>query len=93
MLVAGLLFLIPIVALFIILGKALTFAHKFVDPLAARIPVKSIIGLQTPELAVIAVIVLFCVVAGFFARTALAQKIVNDLEEAVLLKVPGYETF
>ena len=93
MLIGGLLFLTPIVALFVVLSKALTFAHKFVDPLAARIPIKSVMGLRTPALAAIAVIVLFCFVAGFLARTAMARKVVRDLERVVLSKVPGYEAF
>jgi uncharacterized membrane protein len=36
-------------------------------------------------------IVLLCFLAGFFARTVLARKIVNRLETAVLSNVPGYE--
>ena len=44
-LLGGLLFLVPIVALVFVLGKALDLAHKLVDPLAARIHVESIIGL------------------------------------------------
>ena len=90
-LLGGLLFLVPIIALVIVLGKALIFAHKFVDPLAACIPVASIVGLRTPMLLAVGLIVLFCFLAGFIARTALAQKFVNHLEAAVLSNVPGYE--
>jgi len=90
-LVGGLLFLVPIVVLVIVLGKALVLAHKFVDPLAEHLPVRSIIGLQTPMLLAGGVIVLFCFLAGFFARTVLAQRIVSGLESAVLSNVPGYE--
>ena len=90
-LAGGILFLVPIVVLVIVLGKALALTHKFVDPLAKRIPVESVIGLQTPMLLGVGVIVLFCFLAGFFARMALAQKIVSGLEAAVLSNVPGYE--
>jgi uncharacterized membrane protein len=90
-LVGGLLFLVPIVVLVIVLGKALALAHKIADPLATRIPVQSVIGLRTPMLLAIALLVLFCFLAGFFARTALARKIVSGLESAVLSNVPGYE--
>ncbi len=61
------------------------------DPLAARIPVESVVGLRTPRLLAIGAIVVFCFLAGLFARTALARKIVHVLETAVLSKVPGYE--
>ena len=92
-LVGGLLFLVPIVVLVIVLGKAFTLVHQVVDPLAEHIPVHSVIGLRTPMLLAIGVIVLFCFLAGFFARTALAQWILNGLETAVLSNVPGYEFF
>ncbi|MGD0350212.1 MAG: DUF502 domain-containing protein [Verrucomicrobiota bacterium] len=90
-LVGGLLFLVPIVVLVIVLGKALVLARKIVDPLAEHLPVHSIIGLQTPLFLAIGGIVLLCFLAGFFARTVLARKIVNRLEESVLSNVPGYE--
>ena len=90
-LVGGLLFLVPITVLGIVLGKALALGHKLVGPLAARIPVQSIIGLRTPALLAISLIVVFCFLAGLFARSALAQKIVRGLEAAVLSNVPGYE--
>ena len=90
-LVGGLLFLAPIVVLGIVLGKALALAHKIVDPLAERLPVESVIGLRTPMLLAGGVIVLFCFLAGFFARTVLARKLVSGLEGAVLSNVPGYE--
>jgi hypothetical protein len=35
--------------------------------------------------------VLFCFLAGLFARTLFAQKITSDLEAAVLSKVPAYD--
>jgi uncharacterized membrane protein len=88
-LVGGLLFLVPIIVLVVILGKALAIAHKLVDPLAERLPVHSAIGLRTPMLLAVAIIVLFCFLAGGLARTALAKKLVRSLETAVLADVPG----
>ena len=90
-LVGGLLFLVPIVALVIILGKALALAHKFMDPLTTYLPPEGVFGLHLPMLLAIGVLVLFCFLAGFFARTKLAQKLNQGVETAVLSKVPGYE--
>lgn len=90
--VGGFLFLVPIVVLFQVLGKAMDFAHKFLDPLAARLPFESVVGLRTPMLLTVGVIVLVCFVAGFVARITFAQKFVNRLEMAVLSRVPGYES-
>jgi uncharacterized membrane protein len=90
-LVGGLLFLVPIVALALILGKAMVLADKIVYPLTRHLPIQSIIGLRTPMLLAAVLIVAFCFVAGFIARTRLAQRMVNRLEDSVLSSVPGYE--
>ncbi len=90
-LVGGILFLVPVILLVIIVGKALEIARKIVDPLAARVPVESVIGLETPKLLAIALLVLLCFFAGLFARTAPARRGVRWLEAAVLSNVPGYE--
>ena len=89
-LVGGILFLVPIVVLIIVLNKALAIAHKLVDPIAARLPFESLIGLCTPHVLAITLLLIFCFVAGLFARTALAKRSVNWLESAVLSNVPRY---
>ena len=89
-LVGGVLFLVPLVVLVIMLEKALVLAHKLVDPLVHHLPFESVLGLRTPVLLAVALLMLFCLLAGLFARTALARRIVETLEEAVLSKVPGY---
>lgn len=90
-LIGGLLFLVPIMVVVAVFGKALALTHKLMDPLAEHIPVETIVGMRTPLLLAIIMIVLFCFLAGLFARTALAQKFVRGLEQAVLSKIPGYE--
>ena len=90
-LVGGLLFLVPIVVLVVVVGKALAVVHKILDPLAEHLPVHSIIGLRTPMLLAGGVIVVFCFFAGLFARTSAAKGLVRRLEAAVLSSVPGYE--
>src|SRR2546422_11318885 len=73
-LVGGILFLVPIVVLMIVLGKALAIAHKLADPIAARLPFESLIGLRTPHVFAIALLVIFCFVAGLFSRAAPAKR-------------------
>ena len=90
-LVGGILFLVPIVVLMIVLSKALAIAHKLADPIAARLPFEKLIGLRTPHVFAIALLVIFCFVAGLFARTALAKRGVGWLESSVLSNVPGYQ--
>jgi uncharacterized membrane protein len=92
-LVGGVLFLLPLVVVVIIVGKALAIAGKIVTPLAAHLPFESVIGLDTPKILAITLLVLFCFLAGVLARSALAQKVILWLETTVLSNVPGYEFF
>ena len=87
----GLLFLTPIVALVFILGKAFDFARRALKPVTAIIPDRLVSGATTEAILAILLIALSCFLAGLFARTPLAQRIMAGLESSVLSKVPAYE--
>lgn len=89
-LVGGILFLVPVVVLVIVLGKALVLVDKIAEPLAQRLPVHSVIGLKAPVFLAILLLVLFSFVAGIIAKTALARSAHAKLEKSVLANVPGY---
>ena len=91
--VGGLLFLVPIVVLVGILGKAHEFFQKLTVPIAEAVPVKGIAGIPTPRIIAALAIVLFCFLAGLFARTKLAKRMVAWLESALLSNIPGYSFF
>src|SRR5262249_20649087 len=92
-LAGGILFLVPIIVVVIILGRAIGLAHHIVDPLATHIPIQSVIGLRTPKILAVLAIIAFCFLTGFFARTIIARQIVNWLDSAILSNLPGYEFF
>ena len=87
----GVLFLTPIVVIWLILSKAYNLAGRALLPLAALIP--GSLASRTTITAVLEVllIALACFLAGLFSRTVSAQRIVRELEASVLSKVPGYE--
>jgi uncharacterized membrane protein len=89
-LTGGILFLLPVVVLIVVLGKALQISRRVVVPLAERIPVPSVGGVRVAEVAAIAALILFCFLAGLLARTRLARKTENWLEGTLLSHVPGY---
>ena len=90
-LAGGILFLLPVIVVVVIGGKALTITRKIVVPLADRLEMGAIFGHDTPVILAIVLLVLFCFLAGCLARTVIAQKAINWLETAVLSNVPGYE--
>jgi uncharacterized membrane protein len=89
----GILFLLPIVVLVVVLGKAQEIAGRVVAPLASRIAMRSMAGIPTATVLAVGVIVLFCFLAGLYARTRLARKMVEWLESVFLYNIPGYDFF
>jgi len=91
--IGGILFLLPIVVLAIVLGKAEEISLMAVNPLARRIAMQSMAGIPVSTVLAVGAIVLFCLGAGLFARTRLAHRIVEWLESVFLYNVPGYDLF
>src|SRR5580658_126671 len=87
----GVLFLTPILVLVFIMSKAFDFARRALKPVTAVIPDRFVSGAPTEAILAIVLIALSCFLAGLFARTRLAQRIVSELESSVLSKVPAYE--
>src|ERR1700721_881420 len=87
----GVLFLTPIVVLAFILGKAFDLARRGLKPRAPVIPDRCVSGATTEAVLAIVLIAILCFLAGLFARTRPAQRIMAELESSVLSKVPAYE--
>jgi hypothetical protein len=89
-LVGGLLFLVPIIVLVVVLGKALVLAHQLVDPLAEHLPVHSVVGLRTPILLAIAIIMLKCLRrVGAGSNAWLRGLLTSSLTLGAALAVPA----
>ena len=86
-LVGGLLFLVPVIVLVAVVGKALEVAHKLTDPLAERLPFAAD---DTPILLASVLLALVCFVMGLLAMTRPARIVVAWLETSFLSKIPGY---
>jgi uncharacterized membrane protein len=88
--VGGVLFLVPLVVLLAILGKAHQLFQKLTAPLVPWSQTEAIAGIPAPKLIAALVLLLFCFLAGLFARTKTAKRTVDWLESALLSNVPGY---
>jgi uncharacterized membrane protein len=87
----GVLFLMPVVVLGLILGKAFDIARRGLKPIVAMIPDRSAYGVPTETVMVIVVIAALCFLAGLLARSTSAQAMIAQLENSVLSKLPVYE--
>lgn len=88
--VGGVLFVVPIVVILAILGKAHRIVAGLVTPLAAKLPPDFIGGLNRPGMLAVVVLVLFCFLAGLLAKTSFARRTSDKLENTILVNIPGY---
>ena len=88
--VGGALFLVPLVVLLAILGKAHEFFQKMAIAITAALPPNVVASIPAPRIVAIVAIVLFCFLAGLYARTDLAKRSIAWLESVLLSNIPGY---
>ena len=86
----GILFLIPVIVIAWVIGRAIGFLHDLAKPIADLIPLTRVAGVGVLTLISIILLLLICFLAGIFMRTRLAKALVKWLEERVLVYLPGY---
>ncbi len=88
--VGGIVFLVPVVIIVAIFGKALQIMKKVAEPFSALVPIDAVRDIIIVDVIAVALIVLICLLAGFAARTATAAKLVHILESRILSHIPAY---
>jgi uncharacterized membrane protein len=88
--VGGIFYLVPIVVVVVVLGKALGITSKLVAPMAEIMQLHGPLSFFSERVLAIVVIVLFCFLAGLVSKTARGKGFTNWLESNVLSVVPGY---
>jgi uncharacterized membrane protein len=86
----GILFLIPVGVIVFILAKTVNFLYDLSRPITALLPFRNVAGVGVNTLMSIILLLLICFLAGIFMRTKFAKKIIQWLEDRVLVFVPGY---
>ena len=88
--IGGLVFLVPLMFLVFILGKAIGFMMIIAKPLADWLPVDTVGGVALANLIAILAVIVVSFVAGLIARHTMAGGFVKTLESKVLMNIPGY---
>lgn len=86
----GLVFLVPVVALVVVLIKVFEVMLAIADPMADVLPIDSIGGVAIANIIAVLFILLICFVAGLVARAGPAKRFAESIENAILQKIPGY---
>ena len=87
--IGGVVFIVPVVIVVAIVGKAYSLMMMVAKPLDAYIPTNSIGGVAVVNILALLAIVAICFIAGMIARSALADKAYKALDN-ILLTLPGY---
>jgi uncharacterized membrane protein len=85
----GILFLLPLVLVIMMLGKAHQIMVKISGPLASKLP-DHFLGLDGSGILAVVLLVLVCFIAGLLIRSPRLKKQVEKLEENLLIYIPGY---
>ena len=88
--IGGLLFLVPVIVVIMVVGKALSLMMAVAEPMAAWFPIESLGGVAVANVVAALLILLLCFVAGLLARTRPAKRFARGVEDSVLQKIPGY---
>jgi len=88
--IGGLIFLVPLIFLVFMLGKAVGFMMVIAEPLADWIPIDTIGGVALANLLAILAVIVVSFIAGLVARHSIAAGFVKKLETKVLMNIPGY---
>jgi uncharacterized membrane protein len=88
--VGGLLFLVPLVLLMLVLGRAVKAVGRAAEPIAQRFPSNALAGVALSTVLAVVFLLLVCFVVGAFARTAWGRKTTAWFEESLLGGLPQY---
>lgn len=88
-LIGGVAFLVPIVVLLMVLGKAFELMSRLAAPVQRFGPLESIGGIAVADLLAVLAMVLVCFLAGLFAMSRVARRFYHRLD-GLLMLLPGY---
>jgi len=88
--IGGMLFLVPLVFVVLIFGKAFQIMTRLAEPISKLLPVDHIAGIGLINVVAVLLILLICVMAGLIAKGPLAQSFYKKLDGLLAQLVPSY---
>jgi uncharacterized membrane protein len=89
-LIGGVLFLIPLVFVVVVFGKAFQIMKVVATPLGKLIAIESFAGFAVVEILTVFIMVLCCLLAGMLARSPWGKKLNEKIDVILLQMIPGY---
>jgi hypothetical protein len=91
--IAGIIFLLPIIILFVVVSKVFYFFTGFTNKLAAVFGLKSFIGISGGTIIGTIGFLLLCLVCGYLVKVAFFKQFNKWIEDKMAKYIPGYQTY
>lgn len=89
-LIGGAIFLLPVIIVLFLVGKAIRVVAKVSEPIAHELPYKSVAGIAAVDMLAFVLLLVAAFLGGLAARTELGRRIGRKIEQLVIIKIPGY---
>ena len=89
-LIGGILFLIPLVMVVVVFGKAFQILKIVAIPVDKLIPIESVAGFALVEVLTAVIMLLCCLMAGLVARSPWGRNVYGKIDTILLQLIPGY---
>ena len=89
-LVGGIIFLIPLVFVAMVLGKAFSLMLLVAKPIDKLIPIESVAGVALVNLIAVLALLILCFLAGVAASSAVGARLFQSIDNLLLMLVPKY---
>lgn len=89
-LIGGVLFIIPLVFVVAIVGKAFKIMKVVATPIGKLITIESVVGFAVVEILTVVILILACLLAGLLARSSWGRRVHEKLDTVLLQVIPGY---
>jgi uncharacterized membrane protein len=88
--IGGLVFLLPLVLLVVVFGKAFNIIKTFSMPLVNLISAEKFVGYAVADLITLTVLLVVTLLAGLLARSPVFDKFYKKIDAVILQVFPGY---
>lgn len=91
--IAGLIFLLPLLVLFVLLTKVFQFLTGFTGKIAAWFGLKSFIGISGGTIVGAISVIILCIFCGYLVRIAFFKAASKWLDKKLAASIPGYSVY
>ncbi len=90
MIIRGIIFLVPFIIVFLLLGQVFNLMLLIADPLGDAFTLEGMTDVIFTNLLAVLLVLLACYLAGLVAKSALMQHVFKALDRRLGLMIPGY---